>query len=114
MDDVLFQQISVTANKWMPAEEVKPDAVYAWLKDRKREGYTLVGLEQTSTSVCLSKHKFPSKCILLLGKEKEGVPAELLALLDVQIEIPQMGILRSLNVHVSGAICLWEYTKQHL
>jgi tRNA guanosine-2'-O-methyltransferase len=114
VDDVLFQQISVTANKWMPTEEVKPEALYAWLKDRKKEGFTLVGLEQTTTSSCLSKYQFPSKCILLLGDEKEGVPAELLALLDAQIEIPQMGILRSLNVHVSGAICLWEYTKQHL
>lgn len=31
---------------------------------------------------------------------------------DICVEIPQLGIIRSLNVHVSGAICIWEYTKQ--
>jgi hypothetical protein len=34
--------------------------------------------------------------------------------LDVCVEIPQQGIIRSLNVHVSGAIMLWEYTRQHM
>lgn len=30
-------------------------------------------------------------------------------MLDLCIEIPQYGIIRSLNVHVSGSILLWEY-----
>jgi tRNA guanosine-2'-O-methyltransferase len=51
---------------------------------------------------------------LLLGDEKEGIPFELLQILDQCIEIPQFGIIRSLNVHVSGAITLWEYTKQQI
>ena len=33
-------------------------------------------------------------------------------MLDDCIEIPQYGIVRSLNVHVSGALSVWEYTKQ--
>jgi len=52
--------------------------------------------------------------VLLLGREKEGVPVELLQLVDHCIEIPQFGIIRSLNVHVTGAIAIWEYTKQML
>lgn len=28
------------------------------------------------------------------------------------MEIPQLGVVRSLNVHVSGAIAVWEFTKQ--
>jgi tRNA guanosine-2'-O-methyltransferase len=66
--------------------------------------------------------------------EKEGIPADLLSLLDIIIEIPQQGVLRSLNVHVrqfslntlngainstcqfqvTGGIVVWEYAKQHL
>lgn len=30
-------------------------------------------------------------------------------MLDLCVEIPQFGIIRSLNVHVSGSILLWEY-----
>lgn len=39
---------------------------------------------------------------------------QVLSLLDVALEIPQLGIIRSLNVHVSGAIALYEYTRQRL
>ncbi len=46
--------------------------------------------------------------------EKEGIPVELIQLLDVCVEIPQRGIIRSLNVHVSGALLIWEYTRQHM
>lgn len=47
------------------------------------------------------------------SNEKEGIPANLLSLLDLTIEIPQSGVVRSLNVHVSGAVVVWEYFKQH-
>ena len=44
--------------------------------------------------------------------EKTGIPLEFLQVLDVCVEIPQCGLIRSLNVHVTGAICVWEYHKQ--
>ena len=43
-----------------------------------------------------------------------GIPVELIQLLDVCVEIPQQGVIRSLNVHVSGALLIWEYTRQRL
>ena len=39
---------------------------------------------------------------------------ELINQLDVCVEIPQQGIIRSLNVHVSGALLIWEYRRQQL
>ena len=77
------------------------------------KGYKLLGVEQTAKSQMLQKYKFPDKCVLLLGEEKTGIPIKYLRLLDDCVEIPQLGIVRSLNVHVSAAICLWEYTKQN-
>lgn len=85
-----------------------------WLRLRKEEGYTIVGVEQTSSSISIADLEFPAKVVLLLGKEKEGIPVEFLQSVDVCVEIPQLGIIRSLNVHVSGAISIWEYTKQML
>ena len=84
----------------------------AWLSKKQENGYTIVGLEQTSSSISIEDYKFPEKTVLLLGKEKEGIPVEFLQLVDQCVEIPQLGIIRSLNVHVSGAICIWEYSKQ--
>lgn len=49
-----------------------------------------------------------------IRNEREGIPANLIQQLDVCVEIPQQGIIRSLNVHVSGALLIWEYTRQQL
>ncbi len=38
--------------------------------------YTLVGLEQTAESVRLPDYRWPSKVVLVLGREKEGIPPE--------------------------------------
>ena len=84
----------------------------SWLCKKKEEGYTVIGVEQTSSSCCISQHRFVPKTVLLLGKEKEGIPVQFLHAGDACVEIPQLGIIRSLNVHVSGAITIWEYTKQ--
>lgn len=45
---------------------------------------------------------------------QEGVPQHLIQLLDDCVEIPQLGLIRSLNVHVSGACTLWQWTQQNL
>ncbi|KAI8359079.1 hypothetical protein EDC96DRAFT_545587 [Choanephora cucurbitarum] len=111
-EDIGFTTVSVASEKWMPMTEVTEADLPAFLQQKKDEGYTLCGLEQTTTSATLGTYQFPEKCVLLLGKERQGVPAALLQMLDVTIEIPQYGITRSLNVHVSGAICIYEYTKQ--
>ena len=83
-----------------------------WLRTQKEQGYTIVGLEQTSSSIPLSDVSFPERTVLLLGKEKEGIPVQFLQVVDVCVEIPQLGVIRSLNVHVTGAVAIWEYTKQ--
>lgn len=73
----------------------------------------MIGLEQTTSSIQLCDFSFPRRSILLLGKEKEGIPIGILNLVDQCVEIPQLGVIRSLNVHVSGAVAMWEYTKQN-
>lgn len=109
-----FKSISASANDWIEMEECKEEDLLSWLYMKRSEGYAIVGLEQTASSKCLTKMEFHEKTVLLLGKEKEGIPIEFLSAVDQCIEIPQLGIIRSLNVHVSGAISIWEYTKQML
>jgi tRNA guanosine-2'-O-methyltransferase len=52
--------------------------------------------------------------MLVLGDEKLGIPVTILQQIDVCLQIPQSGVLRSLNCHVSGALAVWEYTRQQL
>ncbi len=67
------------------------------------------GVEQASGSVPMQDFVWPCKAVLLLGNEQEGVPATLLPLLDACVEIPMVGLTRSLNAHVSGAVACWQW-----
>ncbi|XP_070697554.1 probable methyltransferase TARBP1 [Pempheris klunzingeri] len=114
VSDKHFQSLSVSSELWLPLLEVKPVELAAFLQVKKSEGYCIVGVEQTANSHSLQDFQFPEKTLLLLGNEREGIPANLLQMLDVCVEIPQQGVIRSLNVHVSAALLIWEYTRQHL
>ena len=108
-----FLGISVNSDEWLPMIEVDTSRLKDYLLSMKLSGYCILGLEQTGSSEVLNEVVFPEKCILLLGREKEGIPADLLNIVDLCVEIPQYGVTRSLNVHVSAAITLWEMTKSN-
>ncbi|XP_043277155.1 uncharacterized protein [Venturia canescens] len=114
VEDREFQTLSMSAEKWITITEVKAHLLKNYLLEQRLNGWKLVGAEQTANSTNLNEMEFDKKTILLLGNEKDGIPANLIPLLDTCVEIPQNGVVRSLNVHVTGAICIWQYAKQHL
>lgn len=73
----------------------------------KKEGYEVLAIEQTDSSVELMDYK-PSKdkVAIVLGNEVNGVDSEILSMLDGAIEIDQFGTKHSLNVSVCGGIVL--------
>ncbi|KAG7359263.1 methyltransferase [Nitzschia inconspicua] len=109
-----FKSLSVGAADWIEMEEVNEQNLLPWLLKKKSQGYWIVGLEQTSSSLPIQEISMPRQqpTVLLLGKEKEGIPVQFLQTVDQCMEIPQFGMIRSLNVHVSGAIAIWEFTRQ--
>jgi 23S rRNA (guanosine2251-2'-O)-methyltransferase len=76
----------------------------------KRDGYTIVGLEQDPRSVMLRSYAAPNKIALLLGEEVEGIPSHLRDLCDDLIEIPMVGRKESFNVSVATGIALYGLT----
>ncbi|XP_061480500.1 probable methyltransferase TARBP1 isoform X2 [Rhineura floridana] len=99
INDKQFQYLSVSAEQWLSLIEVKPFQLADYLDQKKMEGYTIIGVEQTAKSCDLTEYCFPEKSLLLLGNEHEGIPANLIQQLDTCVEIPQQGVIRSLNVH---------------
>jgi tRNA G18 (ribose-2'-O)-methylase SpoU len=62
----MFENISVTANKWVQMDEIKEENLFDQLMFfKEKKGFTIVGLEQTATSQCLSNFKFPEKMIFV-------------------------------------------------
>ncbi|XP_059218422.1 uncharacterized protein LOC106089434 isoform X2 [Stomoxys calcitrans] len=109
-----FKNLSMTAENSLNILEVKCKDLRDFIIAKQREGFAVVGAEQTCNSENFVNFIFPEKCILLLGHEKHGISPNLLGLLDHAVEIPQFGQIRSLNVHVTGALFMWEYCKQRI
>ena len=115
-----FKATSVRSEKHLSIKELKEVSVPAFLLDAKSKGYEVVGIEQTDRSGILGTEddkndvmdgngedggKFrsqdtgtlPKKCCLVLGSEKEGISAEVLAVIDRNVEIKTVGVTRSLS-----------------
>jgi 23S rRNA (guanosine2251-2'-O)-methyltransferase len=76
----------------------------------KNDGYRIVGLEQDPRSILLSSYSVPSKIVLLLGEEVDGISPGLRDLCDDLIEIPMVGRKESFNVSVATGIALYALT----
>lgn len=73
----------------------------------KKDGYTVIGLEQTSNSIPLQTYSAPDKVALLLGREVEGIDPNIIQLLDATLEIPMFGHKESFNVVQAAAMSLY-------
>ena len=72
----------------------------------KREGFRVVSLEPTPTSVGLLDFAVQpeDKICLVLGAERTGIRPELLELSDATVHIPMLGENASMNVAMACAI----------
>ncbi|NLE33747.1 MAG: RNA methyltransferase [Bacteroidales bacterium] len=80
------------------------------VRELKRNGYSVIALEQTDESVPLYQFipESGKRYALVFGHEIKGVSEEVVALSDLSVEIPQYGTKHSFNVAVSAGIVLWE------
>jgi 23S rRNA (guanosine2251-2'-O)-methyltransferase len=73
----------------------------------KKEGYTVLAIEQTNESIELMEFNANNqKIAIVLGNEVNGVDKNILHLLDGALEINQYGTKHSLNVSVCGGIVI--------
>lgn len=82
--------------------------------DRLRDdGFRLVGLEQTTHSHNLHEYQFARRAALVIGNERTGLTADVLAKLDDVVEIPVWGMPYSYNVATATTMAVYEYCRQY-
>jgi tRNA G18 (ribose-2'-O)-methylase SpoU len=64
------------------------------------------------SATSLHHFRFRSSDLLVIGAERQGIPAAILAECQAQITIPQSGVTESLNVAVASGIVLAEFKRQ--
>ncbi len=82
------------------------------LRELSSEGYSIVGLEQSSGSRNLHEFEFDRRSVLVIGHERDGIREELLGNLDQVVEIPVYGMPYSYNVATATSMALYEYCRQ--
>jgi len=84
------------------------------LRKLKNDGYTLVAVEQTDSSIDLQNYTPPpdKPIAFVFGNEVKGVSDEALELVDTALEVPQYGTKHSLNISVCLGIVVWETFKK--
>ena len=82
------------------------------LRELKRDGHQLVGLEQATGSENLHTFRFDRRAVLVVGNERTGLADDVLALVDHAVEIPVYGLPYSYNVATAACMALYEYCRQ--
>ncbi len=100
-----IQKTALGAEKSVAWEHVSNTEPF--LKQLKKEGVTILALEQHEKSKDYKKIKLKGATALIVGNEVEGIPESILKKADHIIEIPMRGKKESLNVSVATGIALF-------
>ena len=106
-----FIKVSLGAEKIVPYSRGK--ALSAVLKKLKKEGYTIIALEQNKSSKSLFGYSpaKDTKLVVVMGNEVRGINTQSLRHADHILHIPMQGKKESLNVGVAAGIALFTLLK---
>lgn len=101
---------SSSANKWVAIHY--HDSIADCARVLHDDGYTLVGTILQDNTTSIFDWSAPERIALIIGNEHSGMSGQAIDACDVLLTIPMQGMIQSLNVSVSAAICLFEITRQ--
>jgi tRNA (guanosine-2'-O-)-methyltransferase len=101
---------SSSASKWLTIHQFN-NAIECFSAVRKNYPVILTTCLEDEP-VSLYSIDFTQPLALVFGNEHDGVDAEIRKLADGNFVIPQMGIIRSLNISVACAVTLYEAYRQ--
>ncbi len=101
---------SSSAAKWLTVHQfTDADACFAALRKRYTKIYTT---HLSTDAVGLHELNLTEPVALVFGNEHSGVSEDIIAMADGNFIIPQVGIIKSLNISVACAVSLYEAYRQ--
>lgn len=97
-------RVTQGADKWVEVQKWKQSK--ECIRSLKEQGYKIC-VTTLEASKPLSEVDFSGKTALVLGNERDGASAEMVAAADERIIIPMPGFVQSFNISVAGALCLY-------
>ena len=104
------EKSSSSAVKWLTIHQfTDADECFAALRKNYKKIYTT---HLSTDAVSLHDLDLTESIALVFGNEHSGVSDEIIAMADGNFIIPQVGIIKSLNISVACAITLYEAYRQ--
>lgn len=104
---------SASAKKWV--DTVKFNNVIDCFETLREQGYKIYSTHlQNKNNTILYDVDLTESVAIVFGNEHSGVSEEVKQNADSNIVIPMFGMIQSLNVSVSAAVCLYEALRQRL
>ena len=101
---------SSSAAKWLTIHQfTDANECFAELRKHYKKIYTT---HLSSDAVSLHELNLTEPVALVFGNEHSGVSDEIIAMADGNFIIPQVGIIKSLNISVACAVSLYEAFRQ--
>lgn len=104
--DKALRKTALGAEESVPWKKVS--SLTRLMSQLKKEGYTIVALEQHQGSIDYRAYFPENKVALVVGNEVEGVSERVIKKCDIILEIPMRGKKNSLNVSVATGIALYQ------
>src|SRR5690606_23627060 len=101
---------SSSASKWLTIHQFE-DAEACFSSLRKRYS-SILTTHLSSEAIGLYELDLTKSIALVFGNEHSGVSGEIRRMADGNFIIPQVGIIRSLNISVACAVSLYEAYRQ--
>ena len=75
----------------------------------RMHGYQIVAIQQSAGSVPYHQANYPPKPLFVVGSEDAGMQSALRLAADLMVEIPQYGLIDSLNVATAATVVLFHW-----
>ncbi len=103
---------AVGTEAWVPWEYRASTAeVIAELRESEPE-WKIIAIEQYPGSVPYDRFRSSLPAVLIVGHETRGISPEVLQMADMVVELPMLGVTRSLNVVASAAVVAYKLLER--
>jgi tRNA (guanosine-2'-O-)-methyltransferase len=83
------------------------------VRESRAAGYLVAAIELAEASVAPEEIRCDAPLCLVIGAERHGVSAEVLAMADQCVEIPSDGVGGSINLTTAAAIVLYAASRRY-
>ena len=107
-------KVVMGASKWLNIHKHNEleNNTLSCINQLRNQGYKIYATSPHADSYLIENIPIDNKFALFFGTEKEGLSDLVLDNADEHVKIPMYGFTESLNISVSGAICMYETSKR--